>query len=295
MRCVNCGWDNSPNATVCEKCGHPMQAYGQSSPAMGAPAGYMNQGGPAPRATVLNAAQPAPKPTVLNAAQPAPKPTVLNAGQPAPKPTTIFNGAPQGAPAASNPSHDVSQCPSCGYPVLGDFQSCPSCGAPIKRQAQPAPAPAAPKPVARPAAVEFDLPSTVTCQKCGEEVPASSSFCPKCGEKIHLQTVRAIRHRPEPKKPQCSLTLIPEEDDTTEAFTKNYEGESVILNRDNTEPTNRTITSKEQAALIFEEGKWYLENRSELGSTYLEANRKLEILPGDVVVLGDRRFKFEPK
>ena len=44
---------------------------------------------------------------------------------------------------------------------------------------------------------------------------------------------------------------------------------------------------------LIEEGKWYVINRSELGSTYLEANRKLAIEPGDVLVLGDRRFKFE--
>ena len=66
-----------------------------------------------------------------------------------------------------------------------------------------------------------------------------------------------------------------------------------ILNRENTEQDNRTITSKEQAELICEDGKWYVLNRSELGSTYLEANRKLALEPGDVIVLGDRRFKFE--
>ena len=67
------------------------------------------------------------------------------------------------------------------------------------------------------------------------------------------------------------------------------------MNRDNSEPDNRTITSKEQAELTCEDGKWYVLNKSELGSTYIECNRKIEILSGDVIVMGDRRFKFEPK
>ena len=119
------------------------------------------------------------------------------------------------------------------------------------------------------------------------------------GERIHLPTVRAIRHKPtpppEPPKPKCKLTLIPEEDEKIEPVPNDYEGASIILTRENTEANNRTITSKEQAELINEDGKWFILNKSELGSTYLEASRKLELQPGDIIVLGDRRFKFEPE
>ena len=86
---------------------------------------------------------------------------------------------------------------------------------------------------------------------------------------------------------------LAEEDEQAEPTPIDYEGASVILTRENTEPNNRTITSKEQAELICEDGKWFVLNKSELGSTYLEANRKLEIQQGDIIVLGDRRFKFE--
>jgi hypothetical protein len=109
--------------------------------------------------------------------------------------------------------------------------------------------------------------------------------------------VRAIRHKPtpapEPPKPKCRLTIVPEEDELEVPAANEYEGASIILTRENTEANNRTITSKEQAELICEDGKWFVLNKSELGSTYLEANRKLEIQQGDIIVLGDRRFKFE--
>ena len=74
---------------------------------------------------------------------------------------------------------------------------------------------------------------------------------------------------------------------------KEYEGKSIILNRENTEVSNRTITSKEQAEIVFEDGHWYLLDRSELRTTFIQANRKIEIIPDDIIVLGDRRFKFE--
>ena len=60
-----------------------------------------------------------------------------------------------------------------------------------------------------------------------------------------------------------------------------------------------TVNFKEQAFLDVvswnkpSEASAKPPNKSELNSTYLEANRKLELQPGDVVVLGDRRFKFE--
>lgn len=53
-----------------------------------------------------------------------------------------------------------------------------------------------------------------------------------------------------------------------------YEGKSIILNRENTEVSNRTITSKEQAEIVFEDGHWYLLDRSELRTTFIQANRK---------------------
>lgn len=234
--------------------------------------------------------------------EPMPRPTVIGVANqgPAPRPTRVYNpNEPvQGASTAPQGSRN---CPNCGYPVVGDFSSCPNCGTPMPKAA-PAVQPAAPaNPVMASAAAasaslaDLGLPDHVTCQSCGEEVSIEYSFCPKCGEKIHLPTVRAIRHKPEPPKPKCSLELLYEEDEAKQPKTNEYAGTSIILNRDNTEPDNRTITSKEQAEITCEDGKWFILNKSELGSTYIETNRKFELQPGDVIVMGDRRFRFEPK
>ena len=281
MRCNNCGWDNAPGTSSCIKCGHPLQTgNGYSGNSYQTAAPQQNYGEPQPRPTVIGASgmqEPAPRPTVIGA---------TGMQEPAPRPTRIANGPQVGN--QPEPKGSSRNCPNCGYPVVGDFNSCPNCGTPM------APATAPTKPQAKPINMaEFDIPDHVKCDNCGAEVSTEFSFCPKCGGKIHMPTVRAIRHKPKPPQKHSSLTMIPEDDENIPEKKNEYEGSNVILTRENTEPDNRTITSKEQAELSFEDGKWFITNKSELCSTYIEANRKFEILPGDIIVLGDRRFRFE--
>ncbi len=291
MRCNNCGWDNDPGTGTCVKCGHALQSddsnYRQD-PYRGVNVPNNNRG----------ETNPAPRPTVLNSQRP----------DPVPRPTRIVN-VNDLHEGASNPAGTKTpeNCPQCGYPLAGNTSSCPNCGAIIAEEQKlastkmqnfgAAAVPVSPIKVSKSDLAEFDINEEVKCDKCGAMVSIEFSFCPKCGERIHLPTVRAIKHKPqpapEPPKPHCHLTLIPEEGEITEAVKNTYEGDSIILNRENTEPDNRTITSKEQAELICEEGQWFVLNHSELGSTYIEANRKFALEPGDVIVLGDRRFKFE--
>ena len=82
---------------------------------------------------------------------------------------------------------------------------------------------------------------------------------------------------------------------TAEQVKKEYIGKSVILNRLNTDETNCTITTQEQAELKCEDGEWYLQNLSELQTTYLVLNRKIQLEEGDIIVMGNRKFKFEKK
>ena len=330
MRCNNCGWDNAPGSSTCVKCGHPLQmdsaGYGNNNPYQGVNVPNYNQGAEQqPKATVINAQA---------AVESAPRPTrMVNApGSPQPQGAPVAQG-PTACPHCGYPViGDFTSCPNCGAsvtpapapvaapatpaaprPTVIQRPGQGPAAAPVPRptviqrpgQESAAPQPAAPQAVApQPAAqkvkselADLGIDETVKCDKCGAEVSIDFSFCPKCGERIHLPTVRAIRHKPtpapEPPKPHCHLTLIPEEDEQTEATRNDYEGPSVILTRENTEANNRTITSKEQAELICEDGKWFVLNKSELGSTYLEASRKLELQQGDIIVLGDRRFKFE--
>lgn len=295
MRCLKCGYDNEPNAQVCIKCGRP---YNVSNPVMPQQP-YMNQPVNMPQQPVNMPQQPV--------GNPQPRPTMLDAGyqqgmqqhqpqsQPQPRPTVLDSRAAMNAMNNNMNNAAVAQtCPACGYPVQGRSM-CPACGYPIAQQPQqpqPMPQPAVQQPYVaqpQPVAPVVDMNMTVVCEKCGNEVSIANKFCPCCGERIHLATQPIIRRKPQPK---CSLTLVPEEGESIAASQQTYEGTSIILNRDNTEPGNRTITSREQAELTCEDGKWYIENKSDYGTTYIMAKRKIELQPGDVIVLGDRTFEF---
>lgn len=302
MRCNNCGFENNDGIKVCVKCGYTLQ---ESNYATDHYQGYQRQ----PDYDYNEAAQ---RPTVINPlggkatggyAEAAPRPTVLDpialAGrhaEAAPRPTVLD---PIGAAAQEQRQREKKNCPHCGYLVLGNFQSCPNCGGQMdgshpayEDEGNVARADRQPQ-----ATVNFgklQLDDHVTCENCGMSVSLEYSFCPNCGKKIVLKTMPVVHRRnQEPPKPKCSLTLIPDDGEKVKSLHNDYEGASVTLTRENTEPTNRTITSKPQAELTCEDGKWYIVNLSELNSTMLLCSRKMEVQPGDIVVLGDRKFRFE--
>lgn len=139
-----------------------------------------------------------------------------------------------------------------------------------------------------------------TCSKCGYPLLQSVTNCPNCKQPVQdnypanrKEDIQFGRHTVRPgKRHSCELTPIPEENEKAEPVTLSFSGEEIILNRNNTEPDNMTITSKEQAALIYENKRWYIENRSELKTTYVRVDERFELQPGDIIMLGDRCFEF---
>lgn len=71
-----------------------------------------------------------------------------------------------------------------------------------------------------------------------------------------------------------------------------YEGSNVILTRDNTEASNPSITSKEQAVISRVDGHWYIEDCSEQKTTFIRVGNKLQLHDGDIILLGNRLFEF---
>ena len=71
-----------------------------------------------------------------------------------------------------------------------------------------------------------------------------------------------------------------------------FSGNNVILNRQNTDPNNNTITSKEQAVIIHKKDGWYIDNRSAGKTTYIQVTHETKLKPGDIIVMGNRAFEF---
>ena len=95
--------------------------------------------------------------------------------------------------------------------------------------------------------------------------------------------------------PQCSLKPIARIGEMASPAKNDYTGGNVILNRQNTDPENPTITSRQQALLTFENGKWYIEDKSAYKTTFIRVTKKTEIQDGDIIGLGDREFEFTTK
>lgn len=301
MRCKNCGWPNKPGATNCSKCNSPL---GEAQVPVADPIPQ-----PDVNATVLNEPEPrpvAPAPVEAPAPAPTPRPQSLGGAplggtvfenevfpEDAPKPSAPA-AAPEPAPApvpesvsqpaAQSQSAQPTVCPKCGYPLRPDTDKCPNCRCQVKAPQTPAPAApaqekAAPAPEkAAPAAPAFQRQATVGAQDAFQK--PSSAF----SGTINPLVQRII--------PEFQLTLQPREGEHLSKTKLDFEGESVSLNRDKLEPGNNSITSREQARITCEDGKWYIEDKSQFQTTFVRAGRKTEIKDGDIILMGSRLFVF---
>lgn len=172
------------------------------------------------------------------------------------------HGATPAAPSGAQPHppraehSDRDTCSRCGYPLGAGANVCPVCHTPIENTPR-VHTPSAPHPAPHAGMVGTINPYVA---------PTDSSFC----------TLRRLSWQNEP------ISYEP----------MSYSGESIVLNRANTDANNNSITSKEQAVLTHENGEWFIDNRSELQTTLFRVNRKLKLEDGDVVVLGNRMFEF---
>ena len=165
---------------------------------------------------------------------------------------------PQGQQQGAVANHYVC---SCGYPVPNGASVCPQCGTPVgggQAQNQGYQAQVAQMPMGGAA-----MGGTVMGFGAGPVVANSFTLKPVAfqNEQVQYQPIT-------------------------------FSGDNVVLNRQNTDPNNNTITSKEQAVIVHKADGWYIENRSAGNTTFVQVNREMKIKPGDVIVLGNRAFEF---
>lgn len=177
-------------------------------------------------------------------------------------------------------------CPSpdCGFVNLGDRTTCIKCHQPLIHQDM--------------------LPVKETGIEKVEEKKETG------GNGTFSGTIDPYRIRKSEER-NCFLGIVPtarEEQDILSELgplgRRNYPGllanrkfscieeEKINLNRENLDPSNNTISSHTQAELSFEEGKWYLVDKSAHKTTFLLVAEKTELKDGDVILMGDRRIIF---
>lgn len=264
MRCNNCGWENPSGNQKCEKCNAPLSG-----------------------SMIGNNDEVQRKYHSVSEELKGTVPDCVSA--------SYKNKKSYAEQSDDQADGKEANCLHCGYPVSPAMNVCPNCGNPLKLQPESphddtggerreawaensAHRPNAPKP-------------GKTCPKCGQKVLLSATFCPHCGTQLRMGTV------PSWDTPQmggfCTLKPLPWNGEEVVYQPISYSGTMISLNRGNTDSNNNTITSKEQAVLIHESDGWYIEDRSELHTTFVRADKPRKLESGDVVVLGNRLFEFK--
>lgn len=214
------------------------------------------------------------------------------------------------------------KCHFCNWDNPEGKTSCEKCGHPLQPEAADAQPRVHEHPTTRqPSKGAAELKATVressvgkpkatepenkgTCPECGYKL--ENGVCPSCGHDENKKeqnnqhsdmvtdgkkTVRPIRKGE--KEGRFVLTPISEETGLTEGEILPFDGNEVLLKRDNTDPKNATITSQGQATITHEDGKWLIEDRSEYRTTFVQASRKIELQSGDLILLGNQLYRFD--
>ena len=93
-------------------------------------------------------------------------------------------------------------------------------------------------------------------------------------------------------KSQCSLTPVAQTGDEAAPAPIVFKGEQHTLNRANLDAENPTITSQVQAELTCQDGKWYIQDRSAQGTTFIHVAERMALYDGDIILMGNRQFIF---
>ena len=146
------------------------------------------------------------------------------------------------------------------------------------------------------------------CPECGFTL--QDGECANCGYTskkeetsqeplhVHQQEQVDIRKTVRPqrkgeKEQKFSLTPISEDTGLPEGEPIAFEGNTIDLTRNNTDPKNSTITSHTQATIAYHEGKWSIEDKSEYKTTFVQAENKIDILSGSLILLGNQLYRFD--
>ena len=221
------------------------------------------------------------------------------------------------------------RCQNCGWENVDGSHSCEKCNSPLNstnepiQNQQPVNDNFAKSTVAEQVYFDNDqvnVQNNNSCPQCGYPVSSNSENCPNCNAKLKMNNNNNQPNNPRQTSPEnqvnftgtirpgmgvggpfvqgavqtfCTLRPIAWQGEPVNYNPITYTGTNIILNRANTDANNNTITSREQAILSFKDGEWYIDNRSDLKSTYIKVERPIKLQDGDIIILGNREFEFK--
>ena len=272
MRCNYCGMQNDDNASTCSNCGKPLQQTSNK--------GAMQH-----------------QPSVIPH-----RPTVLE-----PDARKVDLDLVDNTPASREPKQPTN-CKKCNYPLQPGATVCPNCNTPVGGNAQQATIQPQPQRPHKPTVIgtltdehTSQQPEYQPHQRYKDSGISFNTNGPQIPQPNNIQkpkntpfkgTVNIYDNPMGMFQTEFTLTPIKRNNERHEFSTLNFEGDEVVLNRANLEQNNMSITSQTQAIISCEDGKFYITDKSEFKTTFVQAKDKIEIKDGDIVLMGNRMFEF---
>ncbi len=216
------------------------------------------------------------------------------------------------------------RCKNCGWPNKPEATNCSKCGSPlesVQSAAQYTDSNAELKKTVKEEDV-FGNNSVQPniCPKCSYPLRPGSTKCPNCQTELGGEPISAINQpevrRLSPRRP--TVINAPKLNGTVNFWTEGglgitpsfilspvkrngerhdpedveLEGTEVVLNRENTDPGNMSITSRAQAIITRKDDQWYIEDKSDQKTTFKQVDTPQLLKDGDIILLGNRLFIF---
>ena len=258
MRCNNCGWQNAANKARCEKCNYPLKGSLN--------AGQIEEQGPESNDADSNDFTNKLSKTITGGKSFMPSWDTPNTGE--------LDDA-RNMQGSADSSFTRREEDHSNRPGDSGFDA-------TRRESSPS---------------GFDVPPTAPSdsgfRNSEEEAPAPERRNvrpPVSGREKYNRTFDPSR---QPGMGRL-FKLVPVEKEGENGLQEiSFNDDSVELNRGNLDPDNYSITSKSQALIEYKDGSWYIEDKSDLKTTFIQASNAFPLKDGDIILLGNRKFIFK--
>lgn len=217
------------------------------------------------------------------------------------------NGHAEGCPNSGNENRNHGgeiRCSFCGTMNPAGSKKCRSCNALLVGSVVKGHDRGSNSEMRMPTQGEDASVANECCPSCGYVLRPGSRVCPNCqaaGNQAVGDEMNHIvknggspnRNQSEPvwniSEPEFRIGLCDKNGNISDA--KSYTGSDVVLGREELAPNDNHI-SRKHIQITNDGGQWYVEDVSSTHQTYLVVKGKAPIDNGDVIVLGNKFFRF---